>query len=82
MTDYNEALTDLATIYAGFGKYTLRGCEISKTRVDTRHTSQGLQQQINTTTHYTGYLDYKQYATAYDIVCYINGISENDKYTG
>lgn len=82
MTDYNEALTDLTTIYAGFGKHTLNGCEISKSRTDTLYTTQGTQTRTTTTTHYTGYLDYNQYKTAYDIVCDINSISYYDKYYG
>lgn len=65
MTDYNEALTDLTTIYAGFGKFTLRGCEVSKSRPDYVNGKRC----TTTTTNYTGYLDFQQYKTAYDIVC-------------
>ena len=66
MGDYNESLTDLATIYVGFGKLTLNGCFV----IALTHTRE------------TGYLDLEQYAMAYRLVCHVNHISQSDYEAG
>lgn len=66
MGDYNEALTDLTTIYAGFGKLTLNGCIVINA----------------TGSMYTGYLDLAHYAMAYRMVCHINHIPKEEYEAG
>lgn len=72
MGDYNETLTDIATIYAGFGKLTINGCEIQTYETD------GFGTHTKTTTHYTGYLGVRDYISAYKIVCLVNNIPQSD----
>ena len=72
MGDYNESLTDIATIYAGFGKLTINGCEITTSKTNY------YRNQTTTTTRYTGYLDATQYIMSYKIVCLINNIDEKE----
>ena len=66
MGDYNETLTDITTIYVGFGKLTLNGCLV----IAPTHTRE------------TGYLDLEQYAMAYRLVCHVNHISQVDYEAG
>ncbi len=82
--DYNEMLTDLATIYAGFGKLTLNGClEVSRSKQNVFNIGTGRTDvQTTTTTRYTGYLDIVQYAVAYRFVCYVNRISDKEAESG
>lgn len=72
--EYNETLTDIATIYAGFGKLTINGCEIQTSKTDFFGTQ--------TTTHYTGYLVAHNYITAYKIVCSVNNVPKKDYEAG
>lgn len=72
--EYNETLTDIATIYAGFGKLTINGCEIQTSRTDPWGTQ--------TTTHYTGYLETHNYITAYKIVCSVNNVPKKEYEAG
>ena len=65
----NEVLTDLATLYVGFGKLTMNGCHQSYTT--TRDDWQN-GQKVKITTTYTetiGYLTTDTFTRAYDIVC-------------
>lgn len=72
MGDYNETLTDIATIYVGFGKLTINGCEIQTYETD------GFGTRTKTTTHYTGYLGVRDYISAYKTVCLVNNIPQSD----
>ena len=62
----NELLTDLATVYVGFGKLSLNGCY----------------EELETLTSTIGYLSLKQFATAYNIVCAAYGIHPATKEWG
>lgn len=74
LNDRNEALADLANIYAGFGKYVIEGCEITSTSHNTTW-EYGQQTKVTTTTtHYTGYLSKEQFEEAYKIVRYCNSL--------
>lgn len=69
----NEILTDLATIYVGFGKLSLNGCYNKKT-VSSKEFKDGKNvDTIRTTTDFIGYLSLKQFSKAYNIVCGCNG---------
>ena len=67
----NEKLTDLATIYVGFGKLTLNGCYKEFT------TEFKEPNKIITTKHVerTGYLSLESFAIAYNAVCIRYGIT-------
>lgn len=62
----NELLTDLATVYVGFGKLSLNGCY----------------EETETSTSTIGYLSLKQFAMAYNIVCAAYGIHSAEKELG
>ena len=78
MDDYNEKLTDIATIYAGFGILTLNGCSVTtKQGSRSEWTDEGLVTTTYTTTHFTGYLSEEQYLTAYLIVSFANNVPKD-----
>ncbi len=84
MGDYNESLTDISTIYVGFGKLTLNGCIVIShqwNRVFDLTTSNPSLQQSRIT-YNTGYLSLEQYAMAYRLVCHVNHIPKEDYEAG
>lgn len=84
--DYNEMLTDLTIVYAGFGKLILNGCiDVTRNKDNFITTGTGLgmpEVRTTITTRYTGYLDIVQYAMAYKLVCYVNHIATKDAEAG
>lgn len=78
----NEILTDLATIYIGFGKLSLNGCYYRETERNVEFQDGKL--KINTTTRKetVGYLSLAQFAVAYCMVCACNGVKKADKMRG
>ena len=78
----NELLTDLSTVYVGFGKLSLNGCfneSYSKNKVwKDNH-------WVDVTTtrkEYVGYLSLRQFALAYSIVCSYYGIPSEKRLSG
>lgn len=65
LTIENEVLTDLTTVYVGFGVLSLNGCYTQYQTVKSGYN------QKTTTTHIdtVGYLSQSQFAIAYNIVC-------------
>lgn len=84
MGDYNESLTDIATIYVGFGKLTLNGCLVvyNKSNRVFDLTTSNPSLQTSHITSYTGYLSLEQYAMAYRLVCHVNHIPQVDYEAG
>ena len=78
----NEILTDLATVYVGFGKLSLNGCysqEVS-TKMEWRN---GNAVEVKTTHSQTvGYLSLNQFALAFNVVCNVYGITYEEKIKG
>lgn len=62
----NEVLTDIATVFLGLGKLMLNGCEIKTTT-----------EQLK-----SGYLDQKQLAFVYRVLCAMRGISSEEMMSG
>ena len=62
----NEVLTDIATVFLGLGKLMLNGCEIKTTTEQLR----------------SGYLDQKQLAFVYRVVCAMRRISSEEMMSG
>lgn len=77
----NEILTDLATMYVGFGKLSLNGCYHSS--VSTKIVQEnGEKKQITTTYHNNiGYITPDTFAIAYNLVCSRFNISSDEKYS-
>ena len=74
----NEILTDLATVYVGFGKLSLNGCYREYTSNKTEY-KDGNEVTINTTHKETiGYLSLSQFAKAYNVVCKLGNYSKTD----
>lgn len=70
----NEILTDLATVYVGFGKLSLNGCY--------REQQHEVAQMITTITKTLGYISLQTFATAYSIVCSCFDVSQADRLDG
>ena len=69
----NEILTDLATVYVGFGKLSLNGC-YNKKEINSKEFKDGKDiETTRTTVDSIGYLSLKQFSQAYNIVCGCNG---------
>lgn len=78
----NELLTDIATIYVGFGKLSLNGC-YSELKYNHTEWRNGKMVDVTTTEKETvGYLSLQQFATAYNIVCSIYNIDVASKEKG
>lgn len=78
----NEILTDLATVYVGFGKLSLNGCYREYTSSKTE-CKDGEEVNIKTTHKETiGYLSLSQFAKAYNIVCKLGNYSKTDLLSG
>lgn len=75
----NEILTDLATVFVGFGKLSLNGCYSKHTSTQTEYRD-GTNVDVTTTyTNRIGYLSINQFALAYNIVftlCYDNSLNK------
>ncbi len=69
----NEILTDLATVYLGFGKLSLNGCYNKKVVNCKESKDEKNAETIRTTIESIGYLSLKQFSQAYNIVCGCNG---------
>ena len=70
----NEILTDITSIFLGFGKLMLNGCEIVKESVNiVNYTSE---------TFKIGYLNKKQIAFVYRLICAMRKIPKNDMLSG
>ncbi len=74
----NEFLTDLATVYVGFGKLSLNGCYNERQTVEYSDVGK------KTTTHKEsiGYLSLSTFATAYYIVCTRFNVAPSDRILG
>ena len=70
----NELLTDLATVYVGFGKLSLNGCYWEH-----QHEAG---QMIITHTKTLGYISLQTFATAYSIVCSVFDVPKSDRLKG
>ena len=78
----NEILTDLATVYVGFGKLSLNGCYTQYTSNKTEY-EDGKEVKINTTHKETiGYLSLSQFAKAYNIVSILGNYPQTDLLSG
>lgn len=62
----NEELTDVTSVYLGFGRYVLDGCLYT-----TYSTDAGKRSEI-------GYLKPYEFAYVYDVVCHLHGEAEDD----
>jgi hypothetical protein len=74
----NEILTDITTIFLGFGKIMLNGCEVknvTRTRV-------AVGTQTTTKTLTSGYLDRDQLAFVYRLVCAMRRIPDSEYMSG
>ena len=69
--DSNELLTDVATVYMGFGKVSISGCVANI--VDER--VEGEKRITTTTKLEVGYLDKESFCFVYAILCYLRNIS-------
>ena len=78
----NEVLTDLATIYVGFGKLTLNGHYLYFKTTEKKRDYEGEKEIITHHKDLIGYLTSPTYASAYSLVCSRFNISEKDKYYG
>jgi len=78
----NELLTDISTVYVGFGKLSLNGCY--NERISNSREWKGNQWVDVTTTHkeFIGYLSLKQFAFVYNIVCNVYRIPDEIKMSG
>jgi hypothetical protein len=70
----NEILTDISTVFLGFGKIMLNGCRTSNVKRES--TSNGT--RTTTATMTAGYLDRNQLAFVYRMVCEMRNISSED----
>jgi hypothetical protein len=70
----NEILTDITTIFLGFGKIMLNGCRTT----DVKHESIPNGTRTITKTMSAGYLDRDQLAFAYRLVCAMRSIPSSD----
>lgn len=76
MSMENEILTDLTTVYVGFGKLSLNGCyKESQTKTISGDTTIKRTETI-------GYITLNSFATAYTIVCSRFNIPRKDKIEG
>ena len=66
----NEILTDTASVYLGFGKIMLNGCE----NYTTKHEKDWNGEKTITETLCTGYLNRDQFAFIYKLVCIMHNI--------
>ena len=74
----NEILTDITTIFLGFGKIMLNGCEV--TSVTTEKVADGIRKETNA--HKFGYLNRDQLAFVYRLVCSMRKIPESEYMQG
>jgi hypothetical protein len=70
----NEILTDITSIFLGFGKLMLNGCEIVKETMNIDHYTRE--------TIKIGYLNKKQIAFVYRLICAMRKIPKNDMLSG
>lgn len=70
----NEMLTDATTIYTGLGKLSLNGCE--KVIIENQANNQ------TKTTQKVGYMNRKQFAFVYRLVCEMRRITKNEMLNG
>lgn len=70
----NELLTDLATVYVGFGKLSLNGCYWE-------HQHEAGPMLIKQT-HTLGYLSLQTFATAYSIICSVFDVPKSERLKG
>ena len=75
----NELLTDLATVYVGFGKLSLNGCYHRKEEKTQKYQNGDLVTITKTHVHTIGYLSLRQFAVAYNYVCSCYGITNTEK---
>jgi len=74
----NEILTDITSVFLGFGKIMLNGCRTTNVRHET--TSNGTRTITETMT--AGYLDRDQLAFVYRLVCAMRSITSSDFMQG
>ena len=78
----NELLTDISTVYVGFGKLSLNGC-YNESYSKKREWKDNQWVDVTTTRkEYVGYLSLRQFALAYNIVCSCYGISGEKRLSG
>lgn len=82
----NEILTDLATIYVGFGKLSLNGCynrkEKNKWNVEWEWGTVEIKKDNNLEIQKLGYLSLSQFSVAYNIMCKLHDIPKKEKLQG
>lgn len=82
ITIENELLTDLTTVYIGFGRLSLNGC-YSKITSTNKEIRDGKEYSIKTTqTNTIGYLSLNQFALAYNILYSLGYLNVQDKFFG
>jgi len=74
----NEILTDITTVFLGFGKIMLNGCEVKNVREE--RVADGT--RATTETRTSGYLKRDQLAFAYRLVCAMRNISRSEYMHG
>lgn len=78
----NELLTDLATVYVGFGKLSLNGC-YNQTEGTHNEWINGKNVEVATTREeHIGYLSRYQFAMAYNICCSVYGVGDDERNKG
>lgn len=70
----NEILTDITSVFLGFGKIMLNGCKTTHVRYET--VAEGTRTITETKT--SGYLDRDQFAFVYRLVCAMRNVPESD----
>lgn len=78
ITTENEILTDITTVFLGFGKIMLNGCNATHVR----HESVPNGTRTITKTLKSGYLDRDQFAFVYRLVCSMRNVPESDSIQG
>lgn len=82
----NEILTDLATIYVGFGKLSLNGCydrkDNSNWDVEWDWGTVKIKKDSNLEIQKLGYLSLAQFSVAYNIMCRLHNIPKKEKLQG
>lgn len=74
----NEILTDITSVFLGFGKIMLNGCKATSVHYET------VAKEIHTSTETktSGYLDRDQFAFVYRLVCAMRNVPESDSIQG
>jgi hypothetical protein len=74
----NEILTDITTVFLGFGKIMLNGCEVKNVKEE--RVDEGT--RTTTETRTSGYLKRDQFAFVYRLVCSMRSVPRSDYMRG